>query len=214
MAEGAKEFELIYDGTGRSDILTYTATTNITKGLYYKFKVLAINAIGSSALSPELTSLAAAVPSTPINFTITSSASGVINLEWVAPLYDGGSVLTGYYVYYMASSATVYTKTSLISATSLSYSLGSLTADTLYSLKITAVNTKGESTASGILYQYASAVPATLAAPTVSSGSRTATTIGITWTAPGTSTTSVLGYRVYINDANSNADPSILVYDG
>lgn len=31
---------------------------------------------------------------------------------------------------------------------------------------------------------------------------------------PGLSTTDVLGYEMYINDANSNAVPSKLVYDG
>ena len=31
---------------------------------------------------------------------------------------------------------------------------------------------------------------------------------------PGSSTTDVLGYQLYINNANSNAVPSILTYDG
>lgn len=31
---------------------------------------------------------------------------------------------------------------------------------------------------------------------------------------PGESTTDVLGFQLYINEANSNAVPSIMVYDG
>ena len=31
---------------------------------------------------------------------------------------------------------------------------------------------------------------------------------------PGTSTTDVLGFQLYINDANSNAIPDKLIYDG
>lgn len=31
---------------------------------------------------------------------------------------------------------------------------------------------------------------------------------------PGTSTTDVLGFQLYINDANSNAVPNYLIYDG
>ena len=31
---------------------------------------------------------------------------------------------------------------------------------------------------------------------------------------PGTSTTDVLGFQLYINDANSNAVPNHLIYDG
>lgn len=53
-AEEAREYKLVYDGTGRSDILTYTVTSNVYKTKYYKFKVSAINIIGESALSPKL----------------------------------------------------------------------------------------------------------------------------------------------------------------
>jgi hypothetical protein len=31
---------------------------------------------------------------------------------------------------------------------------------------------------------------------------------------PGVSTTDALGYQLYINEANSNAIPTIMVYDG
>lgn len=44
--------------------------------------------------------------------------------------------------------------------------------------------------------------------------SRTEYSIEVSWSAPSSSTTTVLGYRVYINDPNSNDFPSILVYDG
>jgi hypothetical protein len=67
MAQGANPYTLIYDGRGRSDILTYTATSTqgVTKGLQYKFKVQAINAIGTSSLSASMSSLAAVVPTSP-----------------------------------------------------------------------------------------------------------------------------------------------------
>lgn len=82
MAEGASEYSLIYDGSHRSDILTYTQSSSIKKSYFYKFKVLAINIIGESSLSSSLTSLAAVAPSTPLNFTMVSSASGTITLSW------------------------------------------------------------------------------------------------------------------------------------
>ena len=65
MAENALEYKLIYDGSKRSDILTYTQTIGITKTQYYKFKVLAINAVGESAESSAVTCFAAVVPTTP-----------------------------------------------------------------------------------------------------------------------------------------------------
>ncbi len=65
MAEDAGEFKLIYDGSGRSDILSHTQQQGITKSSYYKFKVQALNAVGSSPFSPVLTTFAAVVPTTP-----------------------------------------------------------------------------------------------------------------------------------------------------
>lgn len=119
MAEGAREYNLIYDGTGRSDILTYTATQGITKSVFYKFKVQALNIIGSSALSSSLTSLAAVAPSTPLNFAIVTSGSGTIDVSWEAPTHDGGAALSGYIIYYRVVSATLFSSTSLLSANSL-----------------------------------------------------------------------------------------------
>ena len=92
--------------------------------------------------------------------------------------------------------------------------MSGLTADSLYALKITAENIKGESVASGILYQYAGEVPTGLATPTITSGTRTEYSVEVQWTVPTTSTTTVLGYRVYINAPNSNSIPTILAYDG
>ena len=38
-------FELIYDGTNFPSTLTYTAT-GLSRGIFYRFKVTALNAIG------------------------------------------------------------------------------------------------------------------------------------------------------------------------
>jgi len=69
-----------------------------------------------------------------------------------------------------------------------------LTADTEYEFYVTALNVKGESYRSGVVYQYAGAVPSALTAPTQQILSRTDSSISIQWTAPGVSTTTVLGY--------------------
>lgn len=102
----------------------------------------------------------------------------------------------------------------MLPASLLSTTVTGLVADQEYVLYIQAVNIKGESFRSGIVQQYASAVPSGLVSPTVQVGSRTDSTIGVQWTVPGTSTTTVLGYQVLINEADSNHDPSIVAYDG
>lgn len=56
----------------------------------------------------------------------------------------------------------------------MTYTLTSLTANAEYSLKIVAENVRGESEIpSGVIYQYAAAVPTSITAPAVISGSRT-----------------------------------------
>lgn len=79
---------------------------------------------------------------------------------------------------------------------------------------MTASNIAGESSFSPVIYQYASAVASSLSTPSVLIGSRTDSSLVVSWSVPGSSTTTVLGYKLYINYANSNDIPSILVYNG
>ena len=57
-------------------------------------------------------------------------------------------------------------------------------------------------------------MPSTLQQPSLIVGTRTWSTIGITMYTPGVSTTDVLGYRLFRNEANSNAVPTVLAYNG
>ena len=89
-----------------------------------------------------------------------------------------------------------------------------LTAGVEYEFYVTALNVKGESFRSGVVYQYAGAVPSAIAAPTQQILSRTDTSIAVSWAPPGVSTTTVLGYQVFVNEPDSNGVPTILAYDG
>lgn len=217
MAEGPREYNLIYDGTNRADLLSFTATKGIKKSLWYKFKVTAINIIGESQLSPDMTSFVAVVPSTPDEFAFVSSDAGSIEFKWQAPKYDGGATLTGYYIYYkktLSGLNTAFTKGDFIPASLLTYILTGLDADVEYVVYLRAANVKGESVRTGVIYQYAGAVPSGLSAPVLDVSSRTDKSVSVTWITPTTSTTTVLGYQVLINEPNSNSVPHIVAYDG
>lgn len=217
MAEGPREYNLIYDGTNRADVLTFTATKGIKKSLWYKFKVTAINIIGESQLSPDMTSFVAVVPSPPVNFEFVNSDAGSIEFKWKEPMYDGGATLKGYYIYYkktLSGLNSPFIKGDFIPASELTYILNGLDADQEYVTYLRAYNIKGESIRTGVIYQYAGAVPSGLGSPVLDVSSRTESSVSVTWSAPTTSTTTILGYQILINKPNSNAVPSIIAYDG
>ena len=99
MSEEQKQYEIVFDGRQRADLLNYLVQ-NLNRGLNYTFKILAINYVGKSEFSDELHTLAAVVPSAPLNFNVTNSMLGSVSLEWNEPEFDGGSELLGYYTYY------------------------------------------------------------------------------------------------------------------
>ena len=67
--------------------------------------------------------------------------------------------MTGYYIYYKIAGWVTWSKTVLIAENLFSYALIGLTADNNYAMKMVAINSKGESSFTSIIYQYASAVP-------------------------------------------------------
>lgn len=191
----------------------------VTRGLDYQFVVQALNAVGDSDRSDPLAILAAVVPSAPLNLNVTGSGSGSISLEWTAPEKVGGSVLLGYYAYYQLYSALltapdVWLKTSLLVASAVTHDLTGLTAGEQYRIRMVAVNVRGESEHSTSVTRYAAAVPSGLAAPSLVAGTRTVNSMTVQWTAPTVPGTDILGYRLYVNNPNSNAVPQTLVYEG
>lgn len=75
------------------------ANTGLTNGTTYWYQVSALNVVGEGAKSAETSAKPVTVPSVPQNFTAASDSLKGINLHWRAPSSNGGSAITGYYVY-------------------------------------------------------------------------------------------------------------------
>ena len=113
------------------------------------FQVQAVNEAGPSTLSPSSVPIyVAVVPDPPANLRLVSRSQSQIKIEFDEPLSHGGLPITGYNVY-VASASGLYTEdTSVPSKTNPSikyYENTSVTAGVLYSFRITAVNSMGES---------------------------------------------------------------------
>gem|GEM_PF-3320613 len=74
--------------------------TGLTNGVTYYYSVTATNGVGEGPQSAEVsvTPMAPLPPSEPMQFIINGTQSFVM-LEWLPPLSDGGSDITGYKVY-------------------------------------------------------------------------------------------------------------------
>lgn len=66
-------------------------------GVYYQFKVSAINSIGESDLSPAISIVAATYPDPPSQPTATNTDKTSITIAWTVT-YDGGASIDDFQV--------------------------------------------------------------------------------------------------------------------
>jgi len=80
--------------------------TGLTAGTSYKFYVKARNVIGQSIPSSEVIILAAQIPDAPTSLSNDAAVTNAntIGLTWVAPLFNGGSLIMFYRLQFDGSS--------------------------------------------------------------------------------------------------------------
>jgi fibronectin type 3 domain-containing protein len=131
-------------------------------------------------------------PGAPINLGAAAGV-GFINLTWDAPLSDGGSPITNYYVYKGTSSGseTLY----MIIGNLTTFNDTSVTPGITYYYKVSAVNVNGE----GPLSNEASATPPTVPfAPINLAAAAGIGYIDLTWDVPSSDGGSpITNYRIY-----------------
>ena len=134
-------------GTNTS-FLDASLSTNQTR--YYK--IAAVSAAGTGDLSTEASATTNGVPWAPLALIATPGngvgiGNGHISLNWTAPAYDGGSVVTLYSIYRGTSLGGEGT-TAIETTTSNSYDDKDLQSGTLYYYVVKATNSAGQSPAS------------------------------------------------------------------
>ncbi len=181
--------------TGTSDTVT-----GLANGTKYYFEVEAVNSVGNSNSSNQLsaTPVANSAPSAP---TLNSATPGntSVALQWSAPSSNGGSPITGYDVYDSTSPTPIPSGSpTFVPGTGTSYTVTGLTNGSTYYFEVEAVNGVGNSTSSNQIpaTPVASAVPG---APSLNSAQPGRRQITLSYTAPSNNGGSAItGYYIYI----------------
>jgi len=172
-----------HTGTGR----TYS-DTNLAPSTARHYRVYAINSVGestSASNTDDATTDAVSAPSAPTALTATAQGSTIINLQWVAPLDDGGATITGYAIEVsldgISSWATLVDNTN---AATVSYSHTGLAAGVTRHYRVRAINAVDAGSASNIATATTTSATAPSAPTALSTTPAGPTRMDLSWTAP------------------------------
>ena len=151
-----------------SVLITGTTITvpGLANGTKYYFTIKAVNLLGSSVATREVSATPLSAPLAPVSVTATPAASSVA-LSWSAPTSNGGTAVTGYNVYVWTDATTTWAgpiaQVNVAPISGTSYTVTGLTLGTKYDFLVVATNAAGSSAASDVV----SATPAAVAAVAV-----------------------------------------------
>jgi hypothetical protein len=173
--------------------LTYTDPGR-TNGTPYFYEVEAVNSVGTSVASNELSATpTTTIPGAPTLTAATPSNAQVV-LNWTAPVSNGGATITGYNVLRGTTTGGESVTPIATGVAGLTFTDTGRINGTTYFYEVEAVNSVGASVASNEL----SATPANVpGAPTITSAVAGNASVTLTWTAPGSNGgATITGYNV------------------
>ena len=142
------------------DSLEYT-DTGLVNGVWYYYRISAVNLLGEGPLSYEVSRAPCRPPSAPLNCMASpGQLNGSVFVEWDPPADDGGSRIQSYGVY-MNNTEGEFVLLYYVKAAANANTKINLVRGVTYYFKITAVNVGGESPFSNV----ASSVPACVPTP-------------------------------------------------
>ena len=123
---------------------TSYASRGLSNGTLYYYRVSAISSVGTGQASEEAFTTTWTVPGRPTGLTATTVSGTQINLDWMAPGFNGGTDIRGYKIERSPTNnnnwSTIVTNTQ---STLTTYESSSLTNGTLYYYRVSAVNSVG-----------------------------------------------------------------------
>jgi hypothetical protein len=184
-----------------SSSTTYS-NTGLVASTAYTYRVSAINSVGTSSASSTASATTSGtvitVPQPPTGLASSVVSSSQINLSWVAPANNGGSVITGYKIERSANAGTTWgTVSANTSSVSITYSDTGLAASTSYMYRVSAINSVGTSSASNTTSATTTAVATAPQAPTgLGTTAISSSQINLSWTASNNGGSAITGYKI------------------
>ncbi|MCX6515445.1 MAG: S8 family serine peptidase [Actinobacteria bacterium] len=140
----------------RSDVISVTnrsmSYTNLVGGVLHKFRVYAINTVGTSEASSvvEATPVAATVSSQPRYFDGFLSGTSAY-LSWLRPAFTGGSAITSYTTWKSTDDGITWSTIAVTEANVRNVRVTALAPGVQYQFRVTAANAVGNSAPSSTL---------------------------------------------------------------
>ncbi|SMH71442.1 PQQ-dependent sugar dehydrogenase [Candidatus Nitrosotalea okcheonensis] len=142
------------------------------------------------------------IPGSPTSLTATAISSSQINLSWTAPSNNGGSAITGYKIERSTDSGTTWsTIVANTASASTTYSDSGLAASTVYTYRVSAINSVGTGS------------PSNTASATTSSGTTTGSII-LNSVKTTSGTVSSLPYQITLSNVNAGTGTNRLLVVG
>jgi parallel beta-helix repeat protein len=128
--------------------VTFFIDTEIDRAVMVYYRVSAVNAIGESQLSDDISIMIPDVPGPPAGFTLTSGDS-FVHLSWLEPADNGGAEITKYLIYRSTDNQEPFQL--LKTRTADFYNDTKVINYYTYYYKVTAVNKAGEGAPTEVL---------------------------------------------------------------
>ena len=153
--DAVSDYEVRYEaGTSVSASVAWTAlgqtttthtVSSLDKGTEYTFEVRAVNSQGGGAADSVTETTSTTLPGAPTSLMATADSNGTsMELDWTAPIDDGGSPITEYQYRYTTGTSTGGTWTDTDSTTT-AFTISGLTVNTEYTFQVRTLTDVGNS---------------------------------------------------------------------
>ncbi|HZS74510.1 MAG TPA: fibronectin type III domain-containing protein [Candidatus Nitrosotalea sp.] len=193
-------WSIIVPNTGSAS--TAYSDTGLSPSTSYTYRVYAITILVTSPPSNTATATTltpVTVPQPPTGLGATADSSSQITLNWNAPSNNGGSPITGYKIERSTNGGSTWSNImSNTGSTATTYSDTGLASSTIYTYRVSAINSVGTSSPSNIASATTSVAVTAPQPPTNLSATTTSSSqINLSWTAPANNGGSAItGYQI------------------